>query len=108
MARVRKRRRRSRDEIDSLLERFDRSGLTQIAFARRERLSVSTLRSWLTRRRRQHAAAPRFVPVAVADGAVEYGPALELELGSGRRIHIPVDIDRDGLRTLLPIVVAAC
>ena len=108
MARTRKHRRRSRDEIDILLDRFDRSGLSQIAFARSEGLSLSTLRWWLDRRRRQRVDAPRFVPVTVPDAAVAGGPGLELELADERRVHIPADIDREALRVLLPIVIAAC
>jgi transposase-like protein len=106
MGRARRRRRRSREEIDALLEHFDRSGLTQIGFARRQGLSVSTLRFWLDRRRR--GGESHFVPVAITEGAVAGRPGLELELGGERRIHIPVDIEPEALRALLPILVAAC
>jgi transposase-like protein len=110
MARSRKRRRYTRDEIDALLEEFDRSGLSQIAFARRRGLSHSTFRWWL-RHRRPRAARPRFLPVAVADGVaapVATPVVLELELGGERRLHIPVDVEPEALRTLLPILIAAC
>ena len=107
MERARRRRRRSRDEINTLVEQFDRSGLSQVAFARRKGLSLSTLRRWLERRRRQAGIAPRFVPVSVA-GAGLAAVGLELELAGDRRLHIPVDIDREALRALLPVVLGAC
>lgn len=107
MARTQSRRRYTLDEIHAFLDEYDRSGLSQEAFARRKGLSFSTFRWWLRHRRRRPVAGPRFVPVAVAElpGAA---PGLELELGGKRRIHIPADIDPEALRTLLPIVLAAC
>lgn len=108
MERTRRRRRRSRDEINTLLEQFDRGGLSQVAFARRKGLSLSTLRWWLDRRRGQAVIAPRFVPVSVAEAGLAHAPGLELELAGERRLHIPVDIDREALRTLLAVVLASC
>lgn len=110
MARARRYRRRSREEIDSLLERFDSSGLSQAAFARHHDLSLSTLHSWLHRRRyAEHVVAkPRFVPVVAAHVATSVECALELDLGNDRRLHIPADIDREVLATLLPVIVTSC
>ncbi len=109
MARTRKRRRYSRDEIRTFLESFDQSGLTQVTFARRRGLSVSTLRSWLDRRRHSGAvASPRFLPVAITDAGLRGAPGLELELAGNRRLHIPVDIDSEALRSLLPIILTSC
>jgi transcriptional regulator with XRE-family HTH domain len=60
--------RRYRSILDraSILERFDRSGLTQRAFAKAEGVKYATLISWLTKRR---AASP----------APEVSPALRFE-----------------------------
>jgi len=107
MARIRKRRRYTLDEIHGLVDDFDRSGLSQVAFARRRGLSLSTLRWWL-RRHGPRTAKPQFLPVAVSGPVVAPSPGLELELGGERRVHIPADIDREALRRLLPIVVASC
>jgi hypothetical protein len=108
MARSNKRRRYTHDEIDSVLDDFDRSNLSQLGFAQSRSLSLSTLRWWLSRRDRTRIAKPRFVPVAVGNASAAHCPGLEIELGNERRIHIPADIDREALRTLLPIVVASC
>lgn len=110
MERARQYRRRSREEIDSLLERFDSSGLTQAAFARQQHLSLSTLHFWLHRRRHagQVASGPRFVPVAVTDVGNTVEGGLELYLGNDRRLHIPSDVDREVLATLLPVIVTSC
>lgn len=110
MARARRYRRRSREEIDSLLECFDNSGLTQAAFARHHDLSLSTLHWWLHHRRHvEHVVAkPRFVPVVAAHVAASVDCGLELELGNDRRLHIPADIDREVLATLLPVIVTSC
>jgi hypothetical protein len=107
MARNEKRPRYTRDQIDALLDEFDRSGLTQVAFARHLGLSLSTFRWWL-RRRQRSGARPRFLPVTVANSLLACSTGIELELGADRRVHIPVDIDREALRALLPIVIAAC
>jgi transposase-like protein len=107
MSQTRKRRRYTVEEIDTLLNDFERSGLSQVAYARRRGVSLSTLRWWL-RRHGPRTARPRFLPVAVSDSVVAPSPGLELELGGERRIHIPADIDPEALRALLPIVVVSC
>ncbi len=110
MERTRRYRRRRREEIDSLLERFDSSGLTQAAFARHHELSLSTLHFWLHRRRHaEHVVAkPRFVPVVTTHVVASVDCGLELDLGNDRRLHIPADIDREVLATLLPVIVTSC
>jgi hypothetical protein len=108
MARIAKRRRYTREEIGAVLDKFDRSGLSQVAFARDRGLSLSTLRWWLERRRTRSIARPAFLPVTLKDPVVAEASCLELELGGERRIHIPLDVDREALRTLLPIIVASC
>lgn len=103
-------RRRSREEIDSLLERFHSSGLTQLAFAKQHELSVSTLHYWLRQYRQAErvASEARFLPVAVSDVVEVSDCALELDLGNERRLHIPSAIDREVLANLLPVIVGTC
>ncbi len=101
--------RRTREQIEDLLDRFRTSGSTQAAFAKEQDLSVSTLRFWIARRRSEAgvtAPPSRFVPVSMTPPIEATG--LELEFGEDRRLHIPPDIDADALARLLPIIVGAC
>ena len=98
---------RSRAEIAAILDRYEASGLTQRAFAKRNRLSVSTLQWWLRRNRTEQSSKPTtFVPVTIADTAT--ASRLELELSDGRRVWIPADFDGESLASLLPVITAAC
>jgi hypothetical protein len=109
MSQPEKRVRRTREQVEDLLDRLETSGDTQGRFAKREELSVSTLRFWIARRRSEAgvtAPASRFVPVSITPPIEATG--LELELGEDRRLHIPPDIDADTLARLLPIIVGAC
>jgi hypothetical protein len=57
--------RRSRDAWAETVARFERSGLTQVAFCRRERVTLGTFRAWLYRLRAEGAGAagPGFLEV---------------------------------------------
>ena len=65
-------------------EQFEHSGLTQKQFAQQQGLPLSTVQSWLYRRRRQGAAlsAPpvRLLPVEVAAPAVSSAGKVECSL----------------------------
>ena len=67
-------------------EAFEGSGLTQKAFSQQRGVRLSTLQSWVYRRRRQQpekAETVRLLPVEVA-GMAQPGPALlEVVLASG-------------------------
>jgi hypothetical protein len=111
VARRRDYQRRGEQTIAALLEGFDGSGLTQAAFARQQGLSVSTLRFWLRKRRRRPrrgSPAARLVPVRITGSLAAPRPMIELDVGTGRRVHIPLDADREDLARLLPVIVAAC
>ena len=112
MGNTRTHRRRSRREVDGILKRFDRSGLAQKAFAASQDLSLSTLHYWLNRRRREGSssvASTNFVALKIPSVAEPGRSAgLELELRGDLRLHIPADIDREALATLLPTIIAAC
>ena len=82
--------RATRDEREHLLPAYERSGLAQEAFAEKKGLSVSTLRSWIYRRRDAAsgaAAEPRLLPVRVvaspAHEARAAGEHFEVALASG-------------------------
>ena len=77
-----KRVRRSRAQINELLEAFRRSGSTQQAFCREHGLSVATFSNW---RRKTEAPATgegaMFRPVRLAPSAANCGPAVRLPDG---------------------------
>ena len=111
MLKPEKRVRRTREQVEDLLDRLEASGDTQGRFAKREELSVSTLQFWIARRRREATtitSASRFVPVSVPPSVDLTGTGLELEFAENRRLHIGPDIDTDVLARLLPIIVGAC
>ena len=69
-----------------LLADYDRSGLTQKAFARREGINVHTFVSWLLQRRRAGRGAPvRFAEVPWA--GLTATPTLEVVLPEGMTVR---------------------
>jgi len=79
-------------------EEYEASGLTQREFAQRRGMTLSTLQSWVYRRRRQEGAPVaqpvRLLPVQVTAAPVERGSAsLEVLTASGERVRIAVGTD---------------
>lgn len=103
-------RRRTADEIRSILQWHARSGMSLLAFARKQGLCYATLRRWRTLHEagapdpetRPEAEHPRFV-------AVELEPATRpgefvLEWSPGHSLRIPGGFDADQLRQLLDVL----
>lgn len=111
-------RRRTADEIRSILDGQHESGLSLLAFARKQGLCYATLRRWRARHGARAARAattqaspgaclpeggyPAFVPVELDAGT----PARDfiLEWSSGRSLRIPAGFDPDQLRRLLDVL----
>ncbi|WP_426750760.1 IS66 family insertion sequence element accessory protein TnpA [Myxococcus sp. Y35] len=77
-------------------EAFEASGLTQQEFASQRGLRLSTLQSWVYRRRRQLArkAEPvRLLPVEVAGTPQPRTALLEVVLASGACLRFSTDTD---------------
>jgi len=91
---------RPRAEWERLVGRWHASGLSQQAFARRERIVATTFSWWVCRLRRE---SPALVPVKLV-GAVGEGADLRVELGRGRTIHVPACFDGDALKRLLALL----
>lgn len=104
-------RRRTPDEIASILGGYRQSGLSLLAFARKHELCYATLRRW----RADHEAAPAnpcragdadssptFVPVAL-EGGVNPGDFI-LDWSGGRSLRIPAGFDPGRLRRLLEVL----
>lgn len=86
---VRRRRHRSREEIAAILDNFDRSELSALAFAKREGLAVSTFRLWLSRRTRRPSRRrrPVLVPVNVLGAVAGDDVVFEVLLVGGRTLR---------------------
>jgi hypothetical protein len=79
-------------------EEYEASGLTQREFAERRGMTLSTLQSWVYRRRRQESAPMvqpvRLLPVQVTAAVVESGSnRLEVLTASGERVSFAVGTD---------------
>lgn len=104
-------RRRTPEEIRSILGWYRQSGLSLLAFARKHELCYATLRRW----RADHEAAPanprrvedadstpRFVPVELEGGGNQAD--FILDWSRGRSLRIPAGFDPGGLRRLLEVL----
>ena len=106
----RKRVKRTRAEIATILEAFERSGVSAARFAAANDLPISTFRLWLRRCGQESAPASpsRFVPVTIVETEPSTRPHIEIALGNGRRLRVPADIDPGALAALLPVIDDAC
>ncbi len=88
-----------------IAEEFEASELTQREFAGRRGLRLSTLQSWVYRRRRQESAVVeppvRLVPVQVGSAPVSDEVALEVVLPRGVRVQVTSGTDVDYVARLV-------
>lgn len=70
-------------EWNRLLDEYEKSGLTQKAFARREGLNVHTLVAWVGRRRKRNAVDRQNKPVRFQELSLRSSAA------SGLEVHLP-------------------
>jgi hypothetical protein len=85
-------------------EAFEASGLTQQEFAQQRGLRLSTLQSWVYRRRRQLAAKTepvRLLPVEVAGTPRPSTARLEVVLAGGARLRFSMGTDVDYVARLV-------
>jgi transposase-like protein len=90
------RRNRTREDVARLLHSYDSSGLTQADFARGNRISISTLRYWLRRRRDEgpvRTSAPALIPVTLRPTLGAVSARIEVALANGRTLRLPIDTD---------------
>ena len=104
----RRKRRRTRDEIQQIVNEFKSGELTQAEFCRRHDLVLSTLGRYLRQERDSSEARARgLVTVEVAAkklGAQPEGCGLSVMVGSGRRIVIESDFDGTTLQRLVQVL----
>ncbi|GEN13413.1 hypothetical protein SAMN05443572_1203 [Myxococcus fulvus] len=93
-----------KQEWFQVAEAFEASGLTQKEFSAQRGLRLSTLQSWVYRRRRQRpqkAPAVRLLPVAVSAVAPQSPALLEVVLASGAKVRFPASADVDYVARLV-------
>jgi len=106
--------RSKRHEWEERVARWRRSGLTGKEFAASIGVNAGTLAHWAWRlgrtslprqtKGKQHrrAVAPGVIEVIGRAGAVDNG--FDLQLGCGRRVHVPIAFDAAALRRLLEVL----
>lgn len=107
----RKRRYRSRDEIQSILEEFRTSGLSQTAFAKRIDVSGSVLGRWIKRQQAEESEAPpqptpSFVPVEVTSRVIvdPVESRFEVVLSTGRVVRVNPGFNEEALGRLVSVL----
>lgn len=93
--------RRGAAERRQLLDRYERSGLTQKAFCLRHGVALSTLQYWRRRARdADQEPAPSFVEVPQVSGmgrGLSVTAAVLIELPGGARLEVPAGTDAQWL-----------
>ena len=110
-SRRRSTKRRSRQEIQRLVEEFERSALERTEFAESIGVHVNTLYKWLKQRPMEKAPAAQVaVPVRVRAPApvANSAPVLEIALASGRTIRVHGEFDRKTLLDLVDALETSC
>jgi hypothetical protein len=97
---------RDRKFWTTTITEFQRSGLSQEAFAARQRVSVGTLRGWIYRLRRERTASVSLVPVRViASTAPEArqssAQAIEVDVAGSVRVRFPIGADVEYIAQLI-------
>ena len=97
--------RRSLTERRQLLDRYERSGLSQKAFCQRYGVALSTLQYWRRRARdTDQEPTPSFVEVPQVTGMARGLPveaAVFIELPGGVRLEVPAGTDAQWLSGLV-------
>src|SRR5215471_18599534 len=103
-----RKRRRTRAEIQQIVNEFKSGELTQVEFCRGHDLVLSTLGRYLRQERDSSEARPRgLVAVEVAAKKLSAQPAgcgLSVMVGGGRRIAVESDFDAATLQRLVQVL----
>ncbi len=104
--------RRSRQEVQRLVEEFRRSGLERTEFAESIGVHVNTLYKWVRQESRQMAhSAQVAIPVrvrTVSTPSAGATPVLEVTLAGGRTIRVHGKFDRKTLLDLVDALETRC
>lgn len=100
--------RKTQLEIEATLREFRESGLAQAEFARRRKLSLSTLRYWLKKSETSgRSTVPKLRRVEIV-GSVFGGATVTLAHPSGVRVEIPSGVTGRRITEILAAVGDAC
>jgi hypothetical protein len=106
--------RRAREIWVQIIGQFERSGLTQEAFAEQRGIPVSTLRAWIYKLRRATEEAP-VLPVAVIASTAPTARqqqleavAIEVELPDAVRVRFPPDTAASVIADVVALVRSRC
>lgn len=96
-----------------IAEQFEQSGLTQKQFAQQQGLPLSTVQSWIYRRRRQASRRQeqpvRLLPVEVSTTPVGDRGGLEIITAAGVSLRVPAGTDVEYVARLVAALGrAAC
>lgn len=99
-------------EMQRLLERCERSGLSLAEFARRRGISVQTLAWWRHRLRRAHGGVPKsavaFTEIVLGEPN-SVGAIAEVVLRSGRILRVPLaGVEAEAVRVLVRVLEEPC
>ena len=102
----RKRRYRKFEEIKEIVDQFDRSKLTQRAFAQAQKIPLATLTHWLRRVRSastQATPTPAELPLIEVQRPTDHStPSMCIvEFANGHRLFFPSDTDSTKYRDLI-------
>ena len=111
-----RRQRRSREEVGAVLKDFERSGLSQSAFAAGRGIPLSTLQYWLRRSREetsgQDVTTPQrmeLVPIRIVDPLPAPSQAmLELESDHGYLLRFPAGLSPELLARYVETLERRC
>jgi len=104
----------SRAEVmQELIERWERSGLSQRAFAEQEGVAYSQLLYWRRRlkrspgrkRAKRRAEPAGLAPVRIIPDAPRTTGAFELRTSGGLAVSVPPGFDESELRRLLDVLI---
>jgi hypothetical protein len=88
-----------------IAEQFEQSGLTQKQFAQQQGLPLSTVQSWIYRRRRQASRRPeqpvRLLPVEVSTAPVPDRGGVTIVTPRGMSLHVSAGTDVDYIAGLV-------
>ena len=102
--------RRERKQMEALLSRRQRLGLTWSSLSEESGVPLSTLHQWHRRlagadRGRRRA---RFVAVAVTESAAAGDATVEVVLRSGHRVRVAAGFDPEHLRRVIVALESGC
>lgn len=109
---MRKKRRRTREEVRQVVREFKKSGLSPTEFAKEVRIQPQHLRRWILREDSERGNAG-VVRVKLRSSRTDTSQAtndqrVEVVLRNGRVLRVPPDFERESLLRLLEILDVRC